>query len=664
MVKEYKVVFVNVEEKTWQLEKFPLTKYLGPIDLGVDLHLNKFKSFMYDVFHENNALIMGCGPFAGGKLFGTHRLIFVFRSPHSRGLHVSAMGGAAYSFVRSSVHAIVIYGKSNKPLIIGVWGNDNGSVKVEFREICESELWRIFDSYNGYKGVYGLTRYTYEIFKQYYVEGGGRSVVVGPAAVKTIHGALVSIGLDKDGNPLPGQIDLAARGGGGSVLYKAHKVVGIVFGGKYNPAKDEPKLVNTKLADELSKRVLGKEYGVVVAEATKKYRFDPKLGTGGTFGVNYILYRDLVPGFAFNTIYYGKALRLRIHKMVMEYFWKPFQEKVFKTKGSKPWHTCGEPCPGVCKKTWNSAKVDYEPFNGLGFLIGVLRFEDAKELVELVDTLGFDAIEVGHIVAWVFDLMHRGLLQPGEVGVNGRPHFDPLVYNPEKHSPVNKEIARKIIEGLVRGDNEVLRLIGEKGIRIAAKELDKKYIFRVKMSGLKFEDVAVYAAFGEQGYMSPNYYWSPGMVAPLYILGRYWTSYSPTFSDPEELAESAARRAVVELAIDNAGVCRFHRHWAEKLLPYLYRELIGVEVDVVKHSAETYKKLIEYQEKAGAVPAFWESRKTIELVATIAAEVSRMDWSEKIITRPGVAREWWERFKKRFVRVIDEMVSAGAHSSS
>lgn len=664
MVKEYKVVFVDVGKRTWQLEKFSLARYLGPIDLGVDLHLNMFKSFMYDVFHENNVLVMGCGPFAGGRLLGTHRLVFVFRSPHSRGLHVSTMGGAAHSFIRSGVHAIVIHGKSDKPLIIGVWGDDSGIVKVEFREISESELWRILDGYNGGKGVYGLTRYTYELFKQYYVEGGGRSIVVGPAAIKTVHGALVSIGLDRDGNPLPGQIDLAARGGGGSVLYRAHKVVGMVFGGKHVPAKDEISLVNTKLINEISKRVLGKEYGVIAVEATKKYRFDPKLGTGGTFGVNYVLYRDLIPGFAFNTIYYGKALRLRIHKMVMEYFWKPFQEKVFDTKGSKPWHTCGEPCPGVCKKAWNSTKVDYEPFNGLGFLIGVLRFEDAKELVELVDMFGFDAIEVGHIVAWIFDLMHRGLLQPGEVGVDDRPHFDPLVYDPEKHSRPNKEIARKIIEGLVRSDNEILRLVAEKGIRIAAKELDKRYMFRVKMSGLKFEDVAIYAAFGEQGYMSPNYYWSPGMVAPLYVLGRYWTNYSPTFCDPEELAESAARRAVVELAIDNAGICRFHRHWAEKLLPYLYRELIGVEVDVVKHSAETYKKLIEYQEKAGAVPVFWESRKTIELVATIAAEVGRVDWSEKIITRLEAAREWWERFKKKFVRVIDEIVSAGAHFSS
>jgi len=664
MSKGYRVVFVDVEKRIWQLEKFSFTKYLGPIDLGIDLHLNKFKSFMYDVFHGNNALVMGCGPFAGSKLFGAHRLVFVFRSPHSGGLHVSTMGGAAFSFIRSSIHAVVIYGESNRPLIIGVWGDSNGSVKVEFKEIDENKLWYVFDNYNGLRGVYGLTRYIYEIFKQYYVKGRGRSIVIGPAAVKTIHGALVSIGLDENGNPLPGQIDLAARGGGGSVLYRAHRVVGIVFGGEYDPARNEPRQLNTKFVDELSKRVLGKEYGAVVVEATKKYRFDPRLGTGGTFGVNYVLYRDLVPGFAFNTIYYGKTLRLRMHKMIMEYFWKPFQEKVFESKGPKPWHTCGEPCPGVCKKTWNNTKVDYEPFNGLGFLIGVLRFEDAKELVELVDMLGFDAIEVGHIVAWIFDLMHRGLLQPEEVGVSNRPYFDPLAYNPERHSPINKEIAYKIIEGLVRGDNEVLKLVSEKGIRVAAKELDKKYAFRVKMFGLKFEDAAVYAAFGEQGYMSPNYYWSPGMIAPLYVLGRYWTSYSPTFSDPEELAESAARRAIMELAIDNAGICRFHRHWAEKLLPHLYREVLGVEIDIVKHSAETYKKLIEYQERAGAVPSFWESRKTIELVATIAAEVGRVDWSEKIITRLEAAREWWERFKKKFVRVIDEIVSAGAHFSS
>ncbi|MHA1834395.1 MAG: hypothetical protein ACTSV7_10415 [Candidatus Baldrarchaeia archaeon] len=43
------------------------------------------------------------------------------------------------------------------------------------------------------------------------------------------------------------------------------------------------------------------------------------------------------------------------------------------------------------------------------------------------------------------------------------------------------------------------------------------------------------------------------MVAPLYVLGKYWTYYANVFSDSELFASVALDRAVKEYAMDNAG---------------------------------------------------------------------------------------------------------------
>ncbi|MCD6158157.1 MAG: glyceraldehyde-3-phosphate ferredoxin oxidoreductase, partial [Euryarchaeota archaeon] len=72
-------------------------EYSGIVDLGVDLHLNTLRSYMYDVYDPRNAVVIGRGPFAGGGLFGAHRLTVVFRSPRTKGLFVSSIGGAGYN---------------------------------------------------------------------------------------------------------------------------------------------------------------------------------------------------------------------------------------------------------------------------------------------------------------------------------------------------------------------------------------------------------------------------------------------------------------------------------------------------------------------------------------------------------------------------------------
>ena len=67
-----------------------------------------------------------------------------------------------------------------------------------------------------------------------------------------------------------------------------------------------------------------------------------------------------------------------------------------------------------------------------------------------------------------------------------------------------------------------------RGIRYAARWLDRNH-------HLKSMDKAVYIANGKIGCMVPNQYWTPGMYAPMPIMGKYFSYYGTDFLPPYEL---------------------------------------------------------------------------------------------------------------------------------
>ncbi len=89
--------------------------------------------------------------------------------------------------------------------------------------------------------------------------------------------------------------------------------------------------------------------------------------------------------------------------------------------------------------------------------------------------------------------------------------------------------------------------------------------------------------------------------------------------------------------IDDAGLCRFHRGWAEPVLEKLYIEATGMGPN-----KNLYKEIAEYSIKAGAEPMPWESRRARDVVSTMAREIGSKDWGfedyEDYIN-------WWRKFK-------------------
>lgn len=635
---DYKVLMID--PGTGKASEKTLRNVTGAIEAGLTIHEEE-ASWDYPPLSKHNPLFIGIGPFAGGPLFGTHRVIAVFRSPISYGIHISTMGGAAYAFMRTGLHGIVIRGSSSEPAIIRVLGGPSGlEVDVEYLEWKDLE--EIYKSKPG--GTRALHRYIARLLGEKAVKYKPRILLVGPGALTTRFGGLFSWVPDSSGGP--GQVvDSASRGGAGSVLAQGHGVVAIVVGG----VASSPNPVGRKLVETAS-RLLGGNFYKALEKATVKYRYDSKLGTGGTFGVNYVHYRELVPALAYNTIYYSPGVRLALHEKIMRSFWKPFQEWVFLSGTGRYWRTCGEPCSVVCKKLWRGVKIDYEPAHAMGPMIGVITLEDSARLVEKLDDYGLDAIEAGHMVAWLFDAINKGILEPDEIGLSTKPVFDPVALD-EAGSHGNALLASKIIDMVASRKGEHTSLIALEGLREAARILDELYETRISKTGWSFRDVLVYSAFGANGYFTPNYYWSPGVIAPLYIQGRYWTNYSPSYTDPEDYAVHSYNRAIAELAIDNAGICRFHRKWAERILDDLHREVYGFNEGIYERAKKTYRRIALYQLRAGAEPQPWESRKTMDIVATMAAEIKVPGW-EGIIGNYEAIRDWWIRFYSKIKELV------------
>jgi len=648
---KHKVAFINVGRKSTRIEEIERDDIIGPVDWGLYCHMELYKSYQYSPYDEHNVLCIGMGKLAGGVIPGTHRLIGVFRSPLWKGLYISTMGGAAYPLRFVGVDFITIEGKDEKPTIIIIKGTKEG-IETKFENISMDELMSIYEGYEGEEGVFALSRYLLDKYKEVYKTDSGympfRILVVGPAAINTNMGGIFSY-VVKDGEFDVGAEDWMARAGGGSVLFRAHGVVAIIYGGN-NDWRTYPglNLKDRATVDKVFEANIGKPLAKAAYDATEKYRYSPKVGSGGTFGVNYSTLGDRFLMFNWNQIYLDKEKRKELYeKLIRGYYLKQFNDEIIASKSFK---TCGEPCPAVCKKVWDKYKKDYEVYTASATICGIFDQRAAEKAVHVVDAMGFDAIEFGTLAGWIMECLYRGLLTPEEVGVKEKPRFNIDEYKIED-SEINAEIVSGLARNVAFAKGEVAKILGE-GIRKASEELSKRFREREEKLGVRFRDLAVYVPLGDEGCIAPCQYWDPAFLVPLPFQGTFFTRYHAPFTEPEEFAEACLDRLVKEMMLsEDMGICRFHRGWAEKLANILLNEAYNVKVDLIDHGKRTLVKVIEYDAKAGAIPVFWESEKVVDIFWTFVREEANAgnekakEWINKFgDDKYGAAKEYWNRF--------------------
>jgi len=570
-----KVLFIDAGTGFYRINRYRVGDFFGPVDLG--LHLAG----------KYNSINMGTGLLAGSIFPGSNRLIFSGFSPCWGGFYISSMGGAGLVFDNLGINMVSVVGKSPVPSILYLNRVHGEEIQVHLEPIELSRIWR-----EGREGIYSLMDHTSERFGENY-EHDPRILVVGPAAQATDFGAICSVPITN--GKLTFVDTWAGRGGLGSKLLKEHGIAAIIYGGTFIDEDFRNRTVADRwFQDKYDKKLAAKDF-----EATIKYRFDPKFGTGGTFGVNYSTLRGRIIAFNYRTIYMDEEERLSIYEnFILNHYLKQFNEETIQAKQQR---TCGEPCVAVCKKMNNEFKKDYEPYQAMGPLCGIFDQRAAEKLTHHADRYGFDAISAGGVLSWLMECLSNNLLTKEELGIQEIPIFSPDDFSIEPDSMHNATIGARLLDLIVERHG-LLDL--EAGARRLARHIARE-------KGKQVLDLLVYTAFGRRGWMVPNQYWTPGVLSPMPIMGKYYMYYGDEFLPPRELGRRNAERFKKELIMDNMGICRFHRNWAEEMVPEIINSLYGLKERFLQNISMTASRI-----NSRNASVFWESERSSDYVYT------------------------------------------------
>ncbi len=570
-----KVLFVDPATGYYRVKRYKVGDYFGPVDLGAHLA------------GRYMCLNIGTGIFAGSIFPGSNRLFVTGFSPCWRSFYVSSMGGAGLIFDNLGINMVSLVGKAPVPSILCLNRVHGEEIQVDVVPVDLNAVWA-----SGRGGAHALMDYALETLGPRF-QSELRALATGPAARDTDFGAILSAPV-KDGKAT--DVDTwAGRGGMGSKMLQEHGIAAVIYGGT---AADEDFRDRT-VADEWFEAKYKQKLAVKDFEATTKYRFDPKFQTGGTLGVNYATLKGRMMAFNYRTIYWTEAERLELHeRLVVNHYLKQFNEE---TIAQKQQATCGEPCSAVCKKLNGRFKKDYEPYQTLGPLCGIFDQRAAELLNGACDRAGFDGISIGGVLAWLMDCLDTGLLAKEELGVSKLPKWDHKNFDVVADSMHNAELGVELVDAI----------LNRKGI-VDFSEGARKWARSVRRSkGTRILDSFVYTANGRKGWMVPNQYWTPGVLAPMAIMGKYYMHYGAEFFPPRELGRKCAERLVKELIMDNAGVCRFHRAWAEEMMPDVYETLYGLKDAFLAMNAVTASRINSRNSSL-----FWESERDFDYVHT------------------------------------------------
>ena len=107
------------------------------------------------------------------------------------------------------------------------------------------------------------------------------------------------------------------------------------------------------------------------------------------------------------------------------------------------------------------------------------------------------------------------------------------------------------------------------------------------------------------------------------ISGKYYMYYGRDFMPPRELGRENARRMLKELMLDNLGFCRFHRAWAETLLPDIVENLFGEKEAFLRSISLTASRITSRN-----ASVFWESERNMDMVFEFLKNKKQIDKTE------------------------------------
>jgi glyceraldehyde-3-phosphate dehydrogenase (ferredoxin) len=91
----------------------------------------------------------------------------------------------------------------------------------------------------------------------------------------------------------------------------------------------------------------------------------------------------------------------------------------------------------------------------MGSLCGIFDQRAAEQLNHRADQLGFDAISVGGILAWLMDCLDDGLMTPQELGVDQTPRWDMATFDVVGDSMHNAELGVALLDQMILPDGKI-----------------------------------------------------------------------------------------------------------------------------------------------------------------------------------------------------------------
>jgi glyceraldehyde-3-phosphate dehydrogenase (ferredoxin) len=604
---------VNLGTGQWGVA-CPLDQSLvGPVQYAWDRYQKDPDSFTF-----------GGGLLAGSPLPGTRRMIFGAYSPQWEGFYVSALGGAMYVFRRMGANYVRLRGSCHQDSVL-VMRLKDGQYSVRLEPVDTDAIWAGYTDSSGrtWQGFYALQQYAFERYRGEYDADWLRVLAVGPAARLTKEGAIGSNQVKR--GQLSAIDDWAGRGGLGSRLLQHHRVAAVVFGGDWqDPALKQGKELDKFFLDRFGQRAIAADLAL-----SQKYRYVPEFETGGTFGVNMHQADDRLFSFNYQSVYASDGERLEQHDgFVRQHYLRQFNDEIIMPRN---FDHCGEPCAIACKKFSGEHKKDYEPYAALGTNCGIFDQRAAERLNKFVDCMGLDAIQAGGTVSWIMELVAEGLLPAADFDLPADPPRFTFAHTGEQFDVVadsahNADYAIAVVNMILFSTpGAVFRL----GMRAAARAIDARY-------GIASLHRTAYTAHGTHGHMAPNQYWTPGMFAPMPLMGKYFSYYENKFLPPRALGRKNVERFVYELYSENSGSCRFHRKWVEALIDDIILAHFDLDFD---YWAVNFNlaRAIHQRESAASVP--WESERVIDIIHGFLEK-----WQRDGLEQPELT-EWIARFR-------------------
>ena len=230
----------------------------------------------------------------------------------------------------------------------------------------------------------------------------------------------------------------------------------------------------------------------------------------------------------------------------------------------------------------------------------------------------------GGVLSWLMECLVEGDLTPEELGVSAIPVFDHKNFRVVEDSIHNGKIALELLHQMSADDGKINL---KKGARRFARQLSR-------LKGKKIIDKFVHVGFARSGWIVPNQYWSPGTLSPMAIMGKYYMNYGKDFIEPIDLGREDAKRLIKELMMDNMGICRFHRAWAEDIMPEIVEQLFDL-----KEEFNNSLKLTASRINSRNASIFWESERNVDFIYSFLLKKHNEDG----VDDPRLI-EWLRRF--------------------